>query len=488
MDYKKIGFKCGLEIHRQLDTEHKLFCKCSAAMRDKEPVFSVTRKLRPVAGEMGEIDVAAIHETLKNKTFRYFVYPNETCEIELDEEPPRPMNREALEIALQVALMMNCEVPEEIQVMRKTVLDGSNTGGFQRTAIVGLNGWIETNFGKVGITNISVEEDACQIMDKKVKGGTDFGLNRLGVPLVEIGTTCNIPDPEQAKEVAEKIGMILKSTGKVKSGLGTIRQDVNVSIKGGARVEIKGVQELKLIPKLIDHEIRRQQERISKKKPVSHDVRKALTDGTTKFLRPLPGASRLYPETDTPPIEIPNNRLAGLRKGLPQLISDKAGKLEKMGLATDLAKNIAKNPELMELFNELASLKNIKPTHLANTLISYKKEIKKRYPNSDPDRIKPDDMRKVFKALSEGRTTKDKVIELLSNVALCKELKIELKSGAGFGEAEVRELIKDIIKKNPQAMKAPRPERALMGLVMKEVRGRAPGQLVMKVLAEEIKK
>jgi Glu-tRNA(Gln) amidotransferase subunit E-like FAD-binding protein len=457
-------------------------------MQDKEPVFDVKRKLRPVAGEMGEVDAAAAYETLKNKTFRYFVYLNETCEVELDEEPPHPLNNEAMQIALQISMMLNCEIPEEIQVMRKTVLDGSNTTGFQRTAMVGINGWIETSFGKVGITNVSVEEDACQIMDKKVKGGTDFGLNRLGVPLVEIGTTPNIPNPEEARAVAEKIGMILRSTGKVRRGIGTIRQDLNVSIKRGARVEIKGVQELKLIPKLIENEVKRQLERIKDKKEVTRDVRKAIPDGSTKFLRPLPGAARMYPETDIPPIEVPDSRLADIKKKLPRLISDKISELEGKGLAPDLAQNIVKDAGRLKLFQELSKLKNVKPTFLANTLVSYVKILLKEHKAADPARITSQDIKQVFSALDSGKITKDQVMELLADVALGRKLKTEGKAGKGFGEKDVRRIVSDVIKKNPKALKTPRPEKALMGLVMKEVKGRAPGALVMKVLAEEIKK
>jgi Glu-tRNA(Gln) amidotransferase subunit E-like FAD-binding protein len=487
LDYKKIGLKCGLEIHQQLATKHKLFCNCSARLEDKEPVFSITRKLRPVAGETGEIDQAAAYETLKDKTFRYFVYLNESCEVEMDEEPPHPLNPEALEIALQVALMLNCEIPEEIQVMRKAVLDGSNTTGFQRTAIVGINGWLETNFGKVGITNVSVEEDACQIMDKKTKGGTDFGLNRLGVPLVEIGTTANIPNPEEAREVAEKIGMILRSTGRVRRGIGTIRQDVNVSIKGGERTEIKGFQELRMIPRIIDHEIKRQQDIIKKKKKVSRDVRKALADGGSKFLRPLPGAARMYPETDVTPIEIAEKRLDEMRKRLPKLISDKASDIQKLGLAPDLAKNIAKNPRLMELFTELVKLKKIKPTFLASTLVSYPRILAKEHKGSDITLITNDHMKKVFHALNKGTITKDSVMELLAQVAQGRELNIQSSAG-GLSEADVRKIVRSVIAANPQALSHNRPEQALMGLVMKEIRGRADGGLVMKVLSQEIKK
>src|SRR3989344_7277801 len=140
--------------------------------------------------------------------------------------------------------MLNSEIPDEIHVMRKSVVDGSNTSGFQRTAIVGLNGFIETSFGKVGITNVSLEEDSCQIVGKE-GNKIIYGLDRLGIPLIEIGTAADIKTPEQAKEAAEKLGFIIRSTGAVKRGLGTIRQDLNLSVVGGNRVEIKGAQDLK---------------------------------------------------------------------------------------------------------------------------------------------------------------------------------------------------------------------------------------------------
>jgi len=449
-------------------------------MQDKEPVFEVRRKLRPVAGETGEIDAAAAYEALKGRTFTYKVYLNESCEVEMDEEPPHEMSGEALETALQVAIMLNCEIPEEIHVMRKTVLDGSNTAGFQRTAIVGLDGWVDTNFGKVGITNVSVEEDACQIMDKKVKDGTEFGLNRLGVPLVEIGTTPNIPNPEEAREVAEKIGMILRSTGRVRRGIGTIRQDLNVSVEGGARVEIKGVQDLGLIPKLIETEVVRQLDMIAGKQGVTKDVRRALPDGTTKYLRPLPGAARMYPETDCTPVEVSGAMLMKIRGSLPKLISETADELEKAGIAPDLAKLIARDEEKLGLFTELSKLKNIKPAFLASMLVSYRKEIRNKYPESDPERIKSDHIRKVFHAMDEGRITKDGLLELLGNAAKGGEIKI---GSSGLGEEEVTEIIRNVIKSNPEALKAQNPEKAVMGLVMKEIRGRAPGALVMKILS-----
>ena len=256
MDYKKLGLKCGIEIHQQVDT-NKLFCNCPSIIRDDEHDFEVTRRLNLSLGETGEADKAALHETVKNKNFVYRGYKNCTCLVEFDEEPPHDLNNSALKVSLTAAKMLNCVFVDELHVMRKIVIDGSNTSGFQRTCLVAMDGSIEVEGGKVGIQSICLEEDSAKIVERKQ--GTDiYNLSRLGIPLIEIATDPDITTPEQAKEVCSHIGMILRSTGKVKRGLGTIRQDVNVSIAEGARVEIKGAQDLRSIPKLIDNEIIRQ--------------------------------------------------------------------------------------------------------------------------------------------------------------------------------------------------------------------------------------
>lgn len=476
MDYKKLGLRCGIEVHRQLATKHKLFCQCSAAFQDKKPVFEIKRKLRPVAGELGDIDVAAAFEALKDKVFTYRVYLNESCAVELDEEPPHPVNMEALEIALQVALMLNCEVPEEIEVMRKMVLDGSAVSSFQRTSLVGLNGWIETSFGKVGITNVCLEEDACQII-KKDKNATVYGLNRLGIPLVEIGTSPDIQKPEQAREVAEKIGMILKSTGRVKSGIGSVRQDLNVSIKGGARCEIKGVQKLNLLPKIVELEAQRQKEVIKKGNSVTRDVRRALPDGKTEFMRPLPGAARLYPETDCPPVQITAKRLKEMRKHLPELLEDRLGKImEKFQLNEEIANQIVSSGKA-ELFEKAAKLSE--PKLVANVLTKYSRQF----------RIPEEKFMEFFRALGRKTLPKESLEKMLEGLSKGRPVKeaLELKEEA-LSEDEVEKIVRDVIRRNPQALKAGRPEQALMGLVMREVRGKAPGNLVMKIIMREIKK
>ncbi|HLC75180.1 MAG TPA: Glu-tRNA(Gln) amidotransferase subunit GatE, partial [Candidatus Nanoarchaeia archaeon] len=255
MDYKSLGLKCGLEIHQQLDTA-KLFCRCPSTLRDDKAHFAVTRMLRAVQGESGIIDIAALHEQKKGNVFVYEGHDT-NCLVELDEEPPHALNSEALSAALEAALLLNAKVVDAIQVMRKTVVDGSNTSGFQRTALIAENGAIATDSGNVSIRTVCIEEDSARSVSTE-SGRITYRLDRLGTPLIEIATGAEIYSPKQCKEVAEYIGMILRSTGKVKRGIGTIRQDVNVSIARGARVEIKGAQELKMLPLLVENEAKRQ--------------------------------------------------------------------------------------------------------------------------------------------------------------------------------------------------------------------------------------
>ncbi|ARM76561.1 Glu-tRNA(Gln) amidotransferase subunit GatE [Acidianus manzaensis] len=256
LDYNKIGLKVGLEIHQQLNTSSKLFCNCPTQLSD-EYQYTLERYLRPVLSETGEVDIAALFEWEKNKKYIYRLPAISSCLVECDEEPPHKMNEDALLIGLAMTLAFKGNPVDEIYVMRKTVIDGSNTSGFQRTSIVGLGGYVEDEEGVISIQTIAIEEDAA----RKIEGKTDsvtYNLDRLGIPLIEISTGPDIHSPEQAKRVALKIGQMLRLTGKVKRGLGTVRQDLNVSVAGGVKTEIKGVQELDLIPKIIEYEAERQ--------------------------------------------------------------------------------------------------------------------------------------------------------------------------------------------------------------------------------------
>lgn len=247
---------CGLEIHQQLEGK-KLFCSCPTKIRGDAPDFVVRRKLHAAAGETGEVDIAAAYEKRKDKWFAYQGHRDAACLVELDEEPPHPVNRQALSITLTICHVLHCKIVDRVQFMRKIVLDGSNTAGFQRTGLIGRDGYIKVDGKRIGIATVCLEEDACMISSRTDTEDV-YNLSRLGIPLIEIATEPDISDPKEAMHVAAKIGMILRSLAGIKRGLGTIRQDLNVSIPGGARVEIKGAQDLKMIPAIIENEIKRQ--------------------------------------------------------------------------------------------------------------------------------------------------------------------------------------------------------------------------------------
>ncbi|MEE9378791.1 MAG: Glu-tRNA(Gln) amidotransferase subunit GatE [Candidatus Lokiarchaeia archaeon] len=257
-DYEKLGLKCGLEIHQQLDTETKLFCRCPAKLQGtREPDFTINRKMRPVLGEMGTYDKAMLTEYEKGMGITYEVYNDVVCTYELDDTPPFSCNNEARSVALQIAMLLNANIIEEMHVCRKNYLDGSVPSGFQRTMILGTDGYVTLESGKkIRIDILSLEEEAARKI--KTENKTNFfRLDRLGIPLVEVTTKPDINTPNECRECAERIGLLLWSTN-VKKVLGSIRQDVNVSIVKGTRIEIKGVQKLGWIPILINHEISRQ--------------------------------------------------------------------------------------------------------------------------------------------------------------------------------------------------------------------------------------
>ena len=486
LDYDALGLRVGFEIHQELDT-HKLFCDCPSILREEEAPLKIKRRLRPTQSELGEVDRAALMEAIKGKGFRYQVYPENICLVELDDEPPHPVNKEALDIVLEIALLLGANPVDEVHVMRKTVIDGSNTSGFQRTMLVATGGKLETKKGTITIQTICLEEDAARKVGEDSEF-IDYRLDRLGIPLVEIATGPDFTDPRTPAEAALKVGQLIRATGKVKRGIGTIRQDINVSIRDGARQEIKGVQELSLIPMIVEREVKRQlallrikeelvgrgaarvegkavnvgkvfsktkckvianvlvkrgtvlavklpkfgglvgkelqpgrrfgteladyakvygkvggifhtdelpsygisAEEVSKMRNmlsataddaiaivaakkgnaekaldavvaranqallgVPEETRRALPDGNTEFMRPLPGAARMYVETDIPPIVVDEKKLERIRKMLPELPEQKVKRyIDEYKLNKELAERMSLS-ENSKLFEEL---------------------------------------------------------------------------------------------------------------------------------------
>jgi glutamyl-tRNA(Gln) amidotransferase subunit E len=251
--------KVGLEIHQQLGSKNKLFCDCKI-IDSNEYDFTFKRNLRPTQSEMGSYDQAALFESKKIKTVKYQSSKNANCLIESDEEPPKMVNNEALELVLTISLALNCTIEDELHVMRKIVIDGSNTTGFQRTILVGRNGFLEVEGVRVGIQSVCLEEDAARIIneDKKEDENKAYSLDRLGIPLIEIALEPISNSPIFVTNVAQTVGRLLRSTKKVTRGLGSIRQDVNISTENGPVVEVKGVQQLSQLPLVIEYERKRQ--------------------------------------------------------------------------------------------------------------------------------------------------------------------------------------------------------------------------------------
>ena len=616
MDYKDLGLKAGIEIHQQLDTAEKLFCRCPTVLRDvADRTGEFYRYLRATESELGEIDRAAEEEMKLVRKFCYYTYDT-VCLVDHDEEPPTPMNPEALDICLTIAKMLDMTPVEQIHTMRKLVVDGSNTSGFQRTALVALSGALPDG---CRIETICLEEEAAQ----RVEGET-FSLDRLGIPLVEITTAPCMRTPEAVQEVAAYIGMVLRSTGRVKRGLGTIRQDINVSIAGGARVEIKGVQELDLIAEVVRREVDRQTnllairdalrdrgarvdrtvvdvtalfagtksavlkkakfilairlcgfaglvgreiqpgrrlgsemsdyakkcgvggifhtdelpaygvtaEEVARLREfvgagdddcvaivaasreragcaaeqvmiradmalagVPEETRKMLEEGSSAYMRPLPGAARMYPETDVFPIALSGALWEGIR--VPELLTDRADRfVREFGLDGALARQVAFS-ERLPLF-ERAVAAGVRPTLAARTLLATCRELARG--GVAIDRVSEDDILALLSAVEAGRAAKEAIPDLLAELARTAgesagtpRERVDAaiaKMAPAVSQADVESIVRRIVAEREafareKGMGALGP---LMGVVMQELRGSVDGKVVSETLRRELKR
>jgi len=361
------------------------------------------------------------------------------------------------------------------QIMRKTVIDGSNTSGFQRTVLIAIKGYIETSKGKVGIESLLLEEDAARIV-KREKNKEIYKLDRLGIPLVEVVTAPDIKNAEHAKEVALQIGDILRSC-KVKRGIGTIRQDVNISIRGENRVEIKGMQNMSLFVKAIESEVERQKKLSDSKKPTKMEVRNVLPDASSKFMRPLPGSARMYPETDLPLLKIHRNLINESKKDLPKLKKDVEKDLDKMGLNKDMIKLLFKRNKFEE-FKALLKIIN-KPVLIAKVLLMYPREIAARSKKelSEVEELLDVHFDSILQDVKKGKISEGNIKHVLEKLVKgeeFEEVKVDL--------SEVEEKVIKIIKNKPGLS-----DKAYMGLVMKEFRGNVNGKDAMEIIQKHLK-
>jgi len=263
--YEARGFKCGLEIHQQIDTKRKLFCHCPVGLTNRRHDAEILRHMRPTLSELGEYDGTALMEFKTKKEVIYRLYRDRTCTYEMDDTPPFLVNQDAVDLAMRVALHFNCRIVDELHVVRKQYLDGSIPTGFQRTMIIGVDGSIPFRGRTIRISQLNLEEDSCREVSD-IGHRIVFATDRLSIPLIEVITDADMKNPEEAAAVCRLLGNSMKAAGFVRRGIGTVRQDVNVSVTGGKRVEIKGVYKVGNIKGLTAVEAVRQTKLLELKK------------------------------------------------------------------------------------------------------------------------------------------------------------------------------------------------------------------------------
>lgn len=622
-DPVKIGLRVGLEIHQQLASATKLFCGCPILKSEQLP-RSFERRLRPSQSETGRLDPATVFEFAKGKPNVYRWNTDSSCLVEADEEPPHPLNSEAVDIALLVSSLLHSNIVDEVHVMRKIVIDGSNTTGFQRTAVVALGGFLDVRGRRVGVQTVTLEEDAARILGEDAKARY-FALDRLGVPLVEIALEPVSGTPEELGEVALHLGRVLRSTGRVARGLGTIRQDLNVSVLGGRVVEVKGVQKLNLVSKVVGYEASRQmglielageiarkgiktggirsldvsslmqrsssgviqralreggkvvcvsvpgfagllgwepypgirlgrelaelaranglggvlhsdefsrqgiapQEEASLRNElesgkdaalvliagdnskvsrvitamtkrveqafegVPPETRAPTNDGETRFMRPRPGAQRMYPETDIPDIVITAEQVQAASMMVPEQWQSKVRRYEReYSLSGDMALKVYDSGRA-PMFERLAKELRLEPSVVASLLIDLPSRLERE--GMDEDSIRDEVLEEVLRAVAQKRVAKEAAPDVVRLVAKgeAKDVNSAI-ADLGLRPMEAREL-ESLVEKVVAAeakMVAERGEEAfspLMGEIMQQARGKVDGQLVSRLLREKLK-
>ena len=541
-DYAAIGLKCGLEVHQQLLTRSKLFCRCPAGQYSADYDAEILRHMRPTLSEMGQYDGTALMEKKTRKNIIYRLHHATVCTYEFDDTPPFPIDDDSIDIALQLAILLRLNLVNELHIARKQYLDGSIPAGFQRTTILGVDGWIPFKKRRIGVRQLSLEEDSCrEVLDD----GHDrtYLTDRLGTPLIEVVTEPDMVTPQETAEVCDLIGRLCRSTGRVRRGYGATRQDVNVSVEGGTRIEIKGVPQIWRIPRLIYNESSRQvsllrirdtlaargvtaatlQSRFDDVTPlfagttlgesacvrcvllggfggllneitqehttfaqefsdrvrviaclnrlpnilhsddesispevwrtlgsrmnageddllilvwgddrdtetacteiqirareatigIPSDTRQPYKDGTTGFERVLPGADRMYPDTDMPPIGITPERLRAARSSLPEFLWDTEARFRNGGMIEDDVRKLSISRRAVVATRAIEDL-NLAPV-LLGVLLS-QRLVALRRAGLRPERLTNDALDELLKAHAAGRVARGGLAWLLEQI------------------------------------------------------------------------
>ncbi len=627
-DYAAIGLRGGLEVHRQLRTRTKLFCRCPAGRYSYQYDAEVLRHMRPTLSELGEYDGTALMEKKTKKNIYYRIHHDTVCTYEFDDTPPFPLSEEATDIALEMALLLRLNLVNELHIIRKQYLDGSIPAGFQRTTILGVNGWIPFKGRRIGITQLGLEEDSCREVSD-IGHDRVYLTDRLGTPLIEVVTDPDMRTPQEVAEVGQIIRRLCLSTGRVRSGYGAARQDVNVSVRGGTRIEIKGVPQLWRIPRLIYNEARRQcallhirdllhgrgvtaetldtastdvtgilaktpfepirvaigegmrvacvmlrrfagilneptqehtlfakefsdrvrvvacltrlpnlvhsdtgsdalpardwqklfkalragaedalllvwgsaadvetacQEIVIRAREatvgVPSDTRQALKDGTNGFERVLPGAERMYPDTDLPPLAITAQRIARAQTLVPDFVWDREARLAVLGVPDHLIPALSISRR-WGVFDRAVGERGVSPVLAAVILIEGIKRLRRAgLPVED---ISDEELSTLFEAYAAGRLAREGVLPLLRRFLTALRDRpdprptVETVLAAWHGDEAVRddELAARVTAAVRESAGGVFPDEATrrrftMGLLMRTLRGRVSGSALAR--------
>lgn len=449
----------GFEIHEQINTPTKLYCDCPANYRDVPPNTNICEVCTGMPGSK-----------------------------------PFPVNQAAIDAAIEIAMMLNCEIVKDpIYIQRKHYDYPDLPSGYQRTSLpIGKNG----NLLGVGIWEVHMEEDPGKY--DPISGKVDY--NRSGVPLVEIVTAPEIYSAKDGRNFMRELVKVLRYTGKVRTEGGTMRMDTNISLEGGGRVEIKNINSIKGAYKALKFEITRQKNLRKRGRTVKRETRAFLeAQMITKTMRAKEEADdyRYIPDPDIPPILVRDekiNDIRGIMQEAPHLKEERF--IKDYGVKADDAKIIASELELANAFEKIA--KAVDPKYAANWIrdelkrvLLYNKKtfaeggIKTAYIVGLLKMIQSGEItaktgQRVIEVMVERPGPPGKIVEELGLVKITKNDILE--NAVKVAIRGNQKAVNDYLSGKDEAL------NFVVGQVMRKTKGRADPATVLKMLKDRLRR
>lgn len=450
--------KCGLEIHVQLETDSKLFCTCRTNYQDAPANTNIC-----------------------------FVCLNQPG------AKPYPPNKEALDGAIKIALMLGSKIsPEVTYFLRKHYDYPDLPSGYQRTSIpIGFEG----DLNGVRIREVHLEEDPGQY--KPDLGLVDF--NRSGIPLIEIVTEPDMTSPEEARKFLRELIRVLEYSGSAR-GEGTMRADVNISLEGGKRAEIKNINSIKGAYKALQFEMVRQKNLLKRGIEIKQETRAFLESQMITVPMRLKEEAEDYryiPDPDLPPMLAEEDRIEAIREKMPEPAHIKTERfVREYGIKKDHAQVLTSELELANAFEEV--VKEIDPEFAALWMRDELKRV--LYYNKigfKESGIKTAQIVELLQMLQDKKITTKAGQRIIEKLPHNQEMPSQIAEKMGLiGVVEknvVLDAVKQAIKENPEAVSdyyegKKNALNFLIGQVMRITRGKADPSETFKILERELKK